>query len=564
MNPLNEHASLRTFLGQAGVSVGAALAAPAVAAAAPKARATTRSARPETVAEKYKRPGRGWESLTPTGWNRFAKRFVYAPTLTWNEISGAAAYIVQYAHENDKQAQTVRLEKPVFDMGSCWASIDNGLIDLLAWAVDAEGKPISSTRERRFYKSAGFDGVRLEPADYLASIDRNMAYLLAPPRDEVKDYERGLPRSCWSSTEDSITGGRRFLAFPALHHPSFILGYLEYARQIPGGEHAAEAVRQAKQYGHWLLENRHPADWKCSLFPYSTIEYGRMEGYIEGRNVTLFRAARVGEAMVALFRHFKDERYLAYARHLADVYVKLQGPDGAWPYRIDPKDGKVVEEYTSNAITAARLFGMLEKIEPNPAYAAAREKAAQWMMENPVRDYRWQGMYEDVGAAPPYRNLQHYDTNEMIRYLVHYHRDDRERMRVAEELNRWIEDQFVIWQYGDRSVDVRCPTPMVCEQYTCFDPMEGHTARWMLTLIALHRATGDDTYLTKAANAGNALVRAQQPSGAYSTWGYDLRFQRPLLTLDWPGANANAVFALLQLDRYVKDLPRSRNEEQYL
>jgi hypothetical protein len=160
-------------------------------------------------------------------------------------------------------------------------------------------------------------------------------------------------------------------------------------------------------------------------------------------------------------------------------------------------------------------------------------------------------MYEDVGAAPPYRNLQHWDTNEMIRYLVEHERDDPAGMRVAEELNRYIEDQFVVWRPSDRSVPEHCPTPTALEQYTCYRPMESHTSWWLQSLLALHGATKNDAYLHKAKSAGNAIVQAQQPSGAYSTWGFDKRFGRPFLTVDWPGCNAVAVVGLLKLMKYA-------------
>jgi uncharacterized protein YyaL (SSP411 family) len=162
------------------------------------------------------------------------------------------------------------------------------------------------------------------------------------------------------------------------------------------------------------------------------------------------------------------------------------------------------------------------------------------------------------------RNLEHWDTNEMIRYLVHYNKDNPQSVKIAESLNRYIEDQFVLWQPTDRCVSNRCPTPTVMEQYACYVPMEVHTGMWVMSLLALHRATGNKDYLTKAINAGNSIIRAQQNTGAYSTWSSDVRFGRPLLTIDWPGCNAVAVSALLQLNQYVKSLPASRNEIQPL
>jgi hypothetical protein len=550
----------RTFLGQ-GVALGAATlattaatAAPAtVPATAPSAGAADLTATGTLAPAWASGPKSHWVPLVQTGWNIASTRFVDPPTWSWKPLAGAVAYVVQYAAASDKTARTVRLDTPAYDMEKDWGSLNPGCVDMIAWAVDAQDRALSVAWRKRFWKNRGFDGVRQEPLDYAASLHANVAHLLAPAKDEVQPYERGLPRSVWSATEDSVTGTRRFLAFPALHHPSFVFAYLAYAKTFPDSPHAAEAIKQAKAYGDWLLTYRLPADWACALFPFSTIQNGKHEGLVEGRNITLFRAGRAGEAMLWLYRQFKDDRYLAYAKHLADAYVRMQRPNGSWPYRVDPKDGKVAEEYTSNAVTPARLLGMLEQIEPNDSYRAAREKAVAWMMQNPVRTKRWQGMFEDIGAQAAFRNLEHFDVNELIRYCVHYRAQDPTYASTAEQLNRYIEDQFVVWQEGDPSIADRCPPCTVLEQYTCYRPMECHTAHWLVSLLGLHRATGNQTYLDKAIAAGNAIVRGQDPaSGAYSTWGYDSRFGKSLLMLNWPGCNAVAVEGLVQLTNYLK------------
>jgi hypothetical protein len=551
--------SRRSFLGRAGLAVGAALL--------PLNLIHAEEIPPEhSLFGQYKEKEKiRWETnLKQTGWNVYSPRYVYPPLWTWEPIAGAVAYIIQFAHQDDTKARSFRMNTPEYNMEKDWLKINIGAIDMIAWAVDAQDKPLCSAWRKRFHKSPGFDGKSQKPANWQESVDQAMTYLLAPARDKVEKFEGDMPRSCWSSCEESISGQRRLMAFPALHHPSFVFAYLDYAKQFPDSKLTPTALKQAKQYGDWLLANRLPAEWRCGLFPFSTIEQGRTEGYIEGKNITLFRAARVGEAMVALYGQFKDKKYLDYAYHIADTFVGLQGDNGSWPYRVDPRDGKTVEEYTSNAVTPARLLGILEEIQPNAKYAASRKKAEDWVMNNPVRTGRWQGMYEDIGAKIPYQNLEHWDTNEMIRYLVHYNKDNSQSVKIAESLNRYIEDQFVLWQPTDRCVSNRCPTPTVMEQYACYVPMEVHTGMWVMSLLALHRATGNKDYLTKAINAGNSIIRAQQNTGAYSTWSSDVRFGRPLLTIDWPGCNAVAVSALLQLNQYVKSLPASRNEIQPL
>jgi hypothetical protein len=424
---------------------------------------------------------------------------------------------------------------------------------VLVSGVDANSVDIGGGMWRQFHKvpSCKPELLKQEPGDYLSSLRRNMEYLLAPARDEVGEYELGWPRSCWKVFEDSMSGRRGNLGYPALHHPSFIFTYLKFSEKLPEDPLAGEARRQALLYGEWLLQNQLPEDWTASRFPFSTVEDGKFHGGIEGEAITLFRSARVGEAMLALFRTTGEDRWLDYARHIAEVFLKLQRQDGTWPYRILPKDGTVVEDYTSNQVSPSRLLAMLEKIQPDSRYSAVRRKAMQWVLENPVRTTRWQGMFEDIRETPPFANLQHFDVDESILYFLHFCEEVDNGVSLARELNSWIEDQFVMWGW-DEVIEVKCPVPTVLEQYRCYWPMECHNARWIYVLLALHQATNDNTYLQKAVAAGNSILAGQQSTGAYSTWGLDWRFGKPLLTGDWPGCNAAAVAGLLVLNEYLQ------------
>ena len=271
--------------------------------------------------------------------------------------------------------------------------------------------------------------------------------------------------------------------------------------------------------------------------------------------------------MLTLYRQFGDDAYLDYARHLADMLAKLQRDDGSWPYRVNARDGTVLSDYTSDAITPAWLFALLEEVASNEAYSRARAKAIRWMLQGPVMSNRWEGMYEDADEMEPYVNLQNLDTNEMIRYLVLFRDESPDFIRLAEKLNRWIEDQFVVWAPQDCAAiglgevgttkgpkNLRCPTPTVIEQYKCDFPMEGHTGNWLQSLLALHIGTGKEEYLLKGIAAANSIVRGQQESGAFSTWGFDTRFGRPLITLNWPGDNSCGHVGLALWQQYYKAL----------
>jgi hypothetical protein len=157
-------------------------------------------------------------------------------------------------------------------------------------------------------------------------------------------------------------------------------------------------------------------------------------------------------------------------------------------------------------------------------------------------------MYEDVGAQEPFDNLQNWDTLDAIAYLCGHREELPRAVDIACRLNRWVEDQFLI--FGPSPADPRSyiHPPSVMEQYICSYPMEVHSARWIEALLALHAATGDSSYRVKAVRAANAIVRAQRPEGRFSTWGIDTRTGQSLSSEgDWYGCNAVAGTCLLKM-----------------
>ena len=320
--------------------------------------------------------------ITFNGWNLYARRFVDPPTWTWDPIPNVATYQVMLA-AGEEAAQTYNVPEPSFDLTDIWDGLPYGPVDMLVLGRDSTGAEVCISQYKNYYKVHDFEGRRQDPLGWDEALGSNVAYLLAPARDHVEEYEEGLPRACWMSMEDSVTGQRwSHWVMPGLYHTSHIMAFLSFADSFPDDPLAVEARRQARVFGDWLLQNRMPKDWVYSLFPYSNVGNGRIEESPRGTTVT--RAGRVGVAMLTLYRQFGDDAYLEYARHLADMLVKLQRDDGSWPYRVNPRDGTVLSDYTSDAITPARLFALLEEVAPNEAYSRARAKAIRWMLQGPV------------------------------------------------------------------------------------------------------------------------------------------------------------------------------------
>jgi hypothetical protein len=150
------------------------------------------------------------------------------------------------------------------------------------------------------------------------------------------------------------------------------------------------------------------------------------------------------------------------------------------------------------------------------------------------------------------------DAMYFIRSLLHFKDQVPNAVKIAEKINAFIEDQFVIWNDEWSPIEVRCPTPLVTEQYVCYIPMDAHTGNWVLSLAALHHATDNEDYLTKAVSAMNAISKTMYNNGEFSTtwtWSIDQRFGTPLQGCDtWPCSSASATLFMMKFSRYYKSV----------
>jgi hypothetical protein len=257
-------------------------------------------------------------------------------------------------------------------------------------------------------------------------------------------------------------------------------------------------------------------------------------------------------SFVDLYAVTKHEPYLEYARHIADTTVKFQNPDGSFPYRVSPKTGAVTEQYNCSAMEFIELVEKLEPYGHDARRALAAQRALDWLLAYVCATDNWKAAYEDVGETKFYTNLSQMPAQQLIRYLCRHKLENDGYLPQAIRLNRWVEDQFVTFGPGDEASPVRVKGPLVFEQYMCWWPMEGHTANWILSLIELHKATGDKVYLDKAKAAANAICAEQFDDGQFSTWGRDFETGECKSKGDnWYNANAFADWALYTLVQYA-------------
>jgi hypothetical protein len=527
------------------------------------------------------------EGTYVVSWNAYSLQFIDPPVFELLPLLSAKTF--RATIEQGGETWQVESQEPRLDLAPVWDQMAVRKFKLTFVWLDADGKVVR--RESRWRtKAPDWQGFHEPPVDWAAAADRTIAYLIRVADEGPAPYrEEGVPVWIWSAASAHPSASREVLGpgyelewyrnafqyrvdrwpdghdegYPGCIVPAIIYGMTAHAHA--GGEQAEAAMRLARAAADWALQHRLPDDRALPLFPYSTISRGKFYGGIESKNVNLLRASWIGLSFVHLYEATHEQKYLDYARHIAEVTARFQSGDGSFPYRLNPATGDVTEKFCTGAIQFSLLVEALQPYGVDPMLQLASERAIQWMIAYPAQTNHWQGGYEDIGERRPYENLTHWEAQLLIQYLCRHTDRDPAYRPLARRLNRFVEDQFVLFGPESEAHAVPIKGPLVFEQFACWFPMEVHAGYWIQTLIALHRATGDDEYLQKAMATGNAICAQQFDDGSISNWGTrwveDGEVHGKNCGHNWYNCNALAAAALYQLTEYQQEWLRNRRRE---
>ncbi len=486
------------------------------------------------------------------GSNAHSRQFIDAPEFHLLFVPETKMFQA-VLRQNDRE-WTVSSPKPLLELDLPWDEVAIGKFGLRFLWVDAQGG-ILREEVCEGVKAPDFQGMSEPAADWSAHADRNIAYLIheAYHNTTAPYREPGVPVWIWAATPHHDA------SYPCITINNVIWAFLAHVRN--NGPQREEALELARVSADWALLHRQPDSGAHPLFPYSTITRGNFGGSVEGESVNLLRASWFAISLVDLYAVTRHEPYLAYARHIADTTVNFQNADGSFPYRINPKTGAVTEQYNCSVMEFVELTEKLEAYGFDARRALAARRALEWVLAYVCTTHNWKAAYEDVAETRFYANLSQMPAQQLIRYLCRHKEENPAYLPEAIRLNRWVEDQFVTFGPDNAASPVRAKGPLVFEQFLCWWPMDGHTANWILSLIELHKATGEQAYLDKAGAAANAICAGQYEDGQFSNWGRDFETgASPANNDNWYNAGAFSDWALYTLAQYTRGLQEKQQE----
>ena len=318
----------------------------------------------------------------------------------------------------------------------------------------------------------------------------------------------------------------KYVSYPAFHHSIFIRTFIKYY------EYTGDtlSLQKARNLADWNIAHSTPLEWAYGGMPYSTYYGGKSGGFRDGNSIMPDKAAIMGLAYLRLFKSTGDKKYYNASEKIAMSLAKNQLPEGNWPFRINPQTKEVKEQYTSSVVYAVELFDQLDSLNINNHFQDNRDRAFNWIMQNPVQNFKWSGFYEDIPEDST--NRTNWDCIDFINYLL----NNNINISIAERTNQFICKTFIDHPAGYE------PAEGIREQLACFHTMGVHSAHWAAMMANCYQATGDEQYRNRSIQTMNYVTYHLEPNNtilvgvnfaAYPQWWYSCHFGVILYLLDF-------------------------------
>ncbi len=450
-------------------------------------------------------------------WNGYATQFMFNPAFDFSPLPGCTRYRFT-ASDCRGDVHTFEADSPMSLLTPVWGDLPEGYVELKVEALNDDGEPWYLIGARTFYRLAPFAGPDAYPPkarSYRECV--RMAFRFT--------YE--LPMAQYWLKHGTPDPSLNLNVYPSKMNSSLIRTMLAYASVDP--EHAEDAVQIAKNAADYTLSITFGDESPLKGLP-PTYYTGFREGteYTSnltaddlGHTVMMFYPAQMGLAYLSLEEVTGEERYFKGAEMIGDYYRRNVRESGSWPLVVSVSTG---EALTENECMPDDIIPFLKRMGSrtgDPVWAELEKNLHEFRVRTRMPSYHWEGQFEDSPMSVNYSNLSHFAADSMICYIAENQADDPEAVAQAEDLMRFVEDQFVVWgkhaPIHRRPHDESIPhasewgSPSALEQYAWYVPIDDSAAAIMNAFLALYKATGKPLLLAKACALADSITRMQNP-----------------------------------------------------
>lgn len=491
----------------------------------------------EEIIQAYDIPVRpGFEGKNPY-WNKFAKKFMYAPAFDFKVMEGAASYlytVTEVPGDSTSRSWSFTADAPYLSLSPIWRDIPVGEVELKVEAHDDEGNLIGLAGERRFYRDTPFTppyhgAVR----DYRESA--LMAMICVHNMEPIQNWKKG-PDPDMSYNLNT---------YPAKIVSSTISMEVLLAQLCP--ELKDDALKIAQNAAEFLIAQSLPEDAPLAYFP--PTYYGDLITSAIARNkgkAMTMEAITAANAFLDLYDVTGKQEYFNRAMNITDTYSRIQAQDGSFPIKVDFKTGVPVNDVKAMLHPMLEYLQRLEQQYGVTKYNEMFVKSEAWMKNGALKSFDMTGQFEDsrIVGLEPYENLTNCTAAPYATYLLGKPNISEEDLADAKDLINFCEDQFVYWASPEKKYGVQLHhTPHVVEQYRYRMPIDHSACNVANAWLSLYEKTGDEIAFLKAkAMIDNITIMQDVNSGMIPTYWTSF-----LVAENWTNCTLLSVQTLLRM-----------------
>jgi hypothetical protein len=254
----------------------------------------------------------------------------------------------------------------------------------------------------------------------------------------------------------------------------------------------ADAIRSIKLILDRVLYYHTSGDWAWPNVPRT--QDNSPDGEYTDETGEADKIALVGVAYVKFYKLTGEAKYLQAARGIAQTLAshvtKGDAHKSPLPFRINLKNGNVLNTYTSHMVAPVLFFDEMIRLgeQDNGVIQAKRDLLWKWVLAYPLQTCDWTGYYEDVGSETKSMNQQ--SPMETARFMLRHTELDPDYKVHVPALLAWVK--------GTLGQTKRYSATSIREQTCCFFEMSSHTARYASIAAKWFGVTRDPGYREEA------------------------------------------------------------------
>ena len=454
-------------------------------------------------------------------WNAQASQFMFTPSFEFALVPGCKRYRFT-ATDCNKTQHTFEAESPMSLLTPIWGDLPEGIVELKVEALDERGEPWILAGARSFYKCAPYPGPDYYPPkarSYRACAQMAYRYVFEQPFVQYW-LDHDVPDPEYT-----------FHVYPSKTFSSVIQAMIRYAQLEPA--QAKDAMQIAIKAADYLISITFPDDAPLAGLPptYSVEfrkngtkkleEYDNEAALARMDGLMIMYPADVGLAYLKLEAATGEARFFEAAKRIAAYFEKTVLPNGSWHLFLSVKTGQSISANYCTSSSIVRFMHAMYQRTNEEIWHTLEQGMHDYLVEKCLKPYNWEGQFEDSDLSANYSNLAHYPALDMMEYLLDHRDSDPCAMEEAEDILRFVEDQFVIWknfapwnhkESGKHGTDIsQWFSPAGLEQYQWLMPIDASTSHIMMGFLAMYEVKKDPLLLAKACTLADMLTRMQNP-----------------------------------------------------